>query len=82
MCFDISHVYGRKKKKTGGGHAHITLKNDHKKGLDHICQVINIKNIQYLGVSCISSPFYGRFDNVLFLWNNDDILGLWSCPPG
>ena len=60
--FDIWHVYGFTKK-TRGGHDHQTLNNDHKKGLDHICQVLNIKNIQYFVVSYISSFFSERFDN-------------------
>ena len=41
----ICHNYIVRKKKTRGrgGHDHITMKNDHKSGLDPICLVPNIK---------------------------------------
>ena len=41
------------KKKTGGGHDHISLKYEHKNGLDHNFLLSSINNIQYLGVSYI-----------------------------
>ena len=73
FLYIISHVYVIRKK-TGGGHDHITFKNNyHRKGLDHICHALNINNIQYLGVSYISSPFSGGFGHVF-----DKNLGLSS----
>ena len=39
------------------GHDQINMKNAHKSGPDPICLFPSIKNIQYIGVSYILSPF-------------------------
>jgi len=53
VCFDMPQEYSTKKK-TGGGHDHISLKHEHKNGPDHNLLLSSTNNIQHLGASYIS----------------------------